>query len=260
MPELPEVETIVRSLAPRLKGQTIRTGRYQPSRVFRGTFPPELAGVRVAEVRRYGKYVVFDLDRGVLAVHLGMTGKLLFDVPANPYTRAVWEFDGFSLSLEDIRQFGRVLWSESLPEPVAALGPDPLEISRIAFNGRATSYRTAVKGLLLNQRFLRGLGNIYADELLFRARIHPERRTEDLPGSVWTTLWREMKVLLAEAIEAGGSSISDYVNTAGEKGSFQLQHQVYAREGKPCRRCGTVIEKKTLQQRGTHFCPRCQER
>ena len=260
MPELPEVETIVRSLAPRLKGQIIRTGRYQPSRVFRGTFPPELAGVRVAEVRRYGKYVVFDLDRGVLAVHLGMTGKLLFDVPANRYTRAVWEFDEFSLSLEDIRQFGRVLWGETIPGPVAALGPDPLEINRGDFFRRATTYRTAVKALLLNQRFLRGMGNIYADELLFRARVHPERRTELIPTSVWTTLWREMNTLLAEAIQAGGSSISDYVNTAGEKGSFQLQHQVYAKKGQPCRRCGTAIQKTTLQQRGTHFCPRCQER
>lgn len=260
MPELPEVETIVRSLAPRLKGQILRTGRYQPSRVFRGSFPPELAGVRVAEVRRYGKYIVFDLDRGVLAVHLGMTGKLLFDVPTNQYTRAVWEFDGFSLSLEDIRQFGRVLWGEFLPEPVAALGPDPLEISRAAFIERATNYHTGVKSLLLNQRFLRGLGNIYVDELLFRARIHPERRTDQLSPSVWTTLWREMNILLAEAIQAGGSSISDYVNTAGEKGTYQLQHQVYAKEGKPCQRCATVLEKKTLQQRGTHFCPRCQKR
>jgi formamidopyrimidine-DNA glycosylase len=260
VPELPEVETIVRSLAPRLKGRIIRTASYQPSRVFRGIFPPELGGVRVVEVRRYGKFIVFDLDRGVLAVHLGMTGKLLFDAPANPHTRAVWGFDGFSLSLEDIRQFGRVLWGETLPEPVAALGPDPLEISQAAFIRRAASYRTTVKGLLLNQRFLRGLGNIYADEVLFRARIHPEQRTDQTPPSAWTRLWSEMKGLLAEAIAAGGSSISDYVNTAGQKGSFQLQHQVYAKGGHTCRRCGTVIQKTTLLQRGTHFCPCCQKR
>ncbi|MFN9266122.1 MAG: bifunctional DNA-formamidopyrimidine glycosylase/DNA-(apurinic or apyrimidinic site) lyase [Acidobacteriota bacterium] len=258
MPELPEVETIVRALVPRLEGQTVLEGRYFPSRIFRGCFPPELAGGRVAGVRRYGKFIIVELDRGVLAIHLGMTGKLLFDVPLNRHTRAVWRFRDISLSLEDIRQFGRVLWAESLPEPVAALGPDPLEIGRAALVRRATPYRTTVKGLLLNQNFLRGLGNIYVDELLFRARIHPAQRTENIPEAAWAKLWREMSALLKEAIRAGGSSISDYVNTAGERGSFQLQHQVYARTGQPCYRCGTAIERIALVQRGTHFCPRCQ--
>lgn len=252
------METIVRALAPRLEGQTILEGRYFPSRIFRGSFPPDLAGGRVARICRYGKFIVVELDRGVLAIHLGMTGKLLFDVPPSRHTRAVWEFQDISLSLEDIRQFGRVLWAESLPEPVAALGPDPLEISRTALVRRAAPYRTTVKGLLLNQNFLRGLGNIYVDELLFRARIHPAKRTENMPAAAWAKLWEEMGGLLKEAIRAGGSSISDYVNTAGEKGSFQLQHQVYSRAGQPCPRCGTTIERITLLQRGTHFCPRCQ--
>jgi formamidopyrimidine-DNA glycosylase len=112
--------------------------------------------------------------------------------------------------------------------------------------------------LLLNQQFLRGLGNIYADELLFRARLHPERRTEELSPAAWERVWTEMRHLLLEAIAMGGSSISDYVNTAGQKGSFQREHRVYAREGEPCVVCGSPIQKTVLLQRGTHYCPRCQ--
>ncbi len=258
MPELPEVETIVRALAPRLRGQRIVATNYWPSRIFRGGFPPEVAGATVLRVRRYGKFIIADLDRGFLGIHLGMTGKLLFDVTIHKHTRATWDFSGFRLCLEDIRQFGRVLWGQTLPEPIAMLGPDPLEVSCQEFIRLGQGYRTTLKGLLLNQRFLRGLGNIYTDELLFRSRLHPGRRTEVLPVAEWEKLWREMGVLLNAAIEMGGSSISDYVNTAGEKGRFQLQHHVYGREGKPCARCGSPVQKITLLQRGTHFCPVCQ--
>jgi formamidopyrimidine-DNA glycosylase len=258
VPELPEVETIVRALAPRLRGQRIVAAQYWPSRIYRGTFPPELAGATVLRVRRYGKFIVADLDRGFLGIHLGMTGKLLFNVSPRKHTRATWDFDGFRLCLEDIRQFGRVLWGPTLPEPIAALGPDPLEVSRQEFVRLGQSHRTTLKGLLLNQRFLRGLGNIYADELLFRAHLHPCRRTDRLPVAAWEQLWSEMGVLLNTAIERGGSSISDYVNTAGEKGTFQLEHRVYGREGKPCSGCGFPVQKITLLQRGTHFCPVCQ--
>jgi len=258
VPELPEVETIVRALAPRLRGQRIVAAQYWPSRIYRGAVPPELADATILRVRRYGKFIVVELDRGFLGIHLGMTGKLLFDVSTHKHTRATWDFAGFRLCLEDIRQFGRVLWRETLPEPIAALGPDPLEVSRLEFVERGQSYRTALKGLLLNQRFLRGLGNIYTDELLFRARLHPGRRTETLAVEAWEQLWREMQTLLTSAIERGGSSISDYVNTAGEKGSFQLEHRVYGRAGKPCCACGSLVQKTTLLQRGTHFCPVCQ--
>ncbi len=258
MPELPEVETIVRALAPRLRGQRIVGAQYWPSRVFRGVLPPNLAGARVLQVRRYGKFVVADLDRGFLGIHLGMTGKLLFDVVPHKHTRAVWDFEGFRLNLEDIRQFGRVLWGERLPESIAALGPDPLEMSREEFVARAKQRRMPIKAFLLNQYVLRGLGNIYTDELLFRARLHPSRRTEDLSRLALERAWHEMRGLLKEAIAMGGSSISDYVNTAGEKGSFQLEHRVYAREGEPCCVCGSPIQKMVLLQRGTHFCPECQ--
>lgn len=258
MPELPEVETIVRALAPRLRGERVVASRYWPSRIYRDVFPPDLSGSRIHEVRRHGKFVVAELDGGVLGIHLGMTGKLLFDVPPHKHTRAVWQFANFSLALEDIRQFGRVLWGEQLPEPIAALGPDPLEVPFDEFLSRARRHRTPIKGLLLNQHVLRGLGNIYTDELLFRAHVHPSRTAAELSRPALHRIWQQMRGLLEEAIALGGSSISDYVNTAGEKGSFQQRHRVYGQEGKPCQECGSPIQKTVLLQRGTHFCPRCQ--
>ncbi len=259
MPELPEVETIVRALAVQLRGRLIESAQYWPSRVFRGVMPPELGGARVKEVRRHGKYVLVELNRGHLAIHLGMTGKLLFDVPDSKYTRAQWQFEGFRLGLEDIRQFGRVIWAERMPEELQKLGPDPLEISEAEFVSRARGHRTGIKSLLLTQTFVRGIGNIYADELLFRAKVHPGRSSGALPKKILGRMWEEMTALLAEAISHGGSSISDYVDTAGQKGSFQQEHRVYGRGGEPCRNCGSPILKMVLAQRGTHYCPVCQE-
>jgi len=259
MPELPEVETIVRALAVRLRGARVISARYWQSRVFRGVMPPALDGAVVKEVRRHGKYVLAELDRGYLAVHLGMTGKLLFDVAENPYTRAEWSFDGVRVSLEDIRQFGRVIWCQEVPDALRMLGPDPLEISREEFVSRAGGHRTGIKSLLLSQGFVRGLGNIYADELLFRSGVHPTLSGATLSAKRLGQMWLEMRTLLEQAISLGGSSISDYVDTAGRKGSFQLEHRVYGREGEPCRTCGSPIQKIVLAQRGTHFCPVCQE-
>jgi formamidopyrimidine-DNA glycosylase len=258
MPELPEVETIVRALAVRLQGATVGSATYWPSRVFRGVTPPALDGAFVKEVRRHGKYVLIELNRGYLAIHLGMTGKLLFDVPDSKYTRAKWLFDGVLLSLEDIRQFGRVIWGEEIPEGLRLLGPDPLEISLQEFVNRAWSHRTGIKPLLLTQTFVRGLGNIYVDELLFRARVNPARSSAGLSQKQLTHMWEEMRRLLEEAIGHGGSSISDYVDTSGRKGSFQREHRVYGRGGEPCLVCGSPIQKIFLAQRGTHFCPVCQ--
>ncbi len=259
MPELPEVETIVRALAVQLRGLVIESAQYWPSRVFRGVMPPELDGTQVKEVRRHGKYVLVELDRGYLAIHLGMTGKLLFDVPHNQYTRAQWHFKGIRLGLEDIRQFGRVIWAEQMPEELRKLGPDPLEISVDEFVIRARSHRTGIKSLLLTQTFVRGIGNIYADELLFRAKVHPNRSSAELPKHVLRRMWKEMTTLLEEAISHGGSSISDYVNTAGRQGSFQKEHRVYGKAGEPCGNCGSPIQKTVLAQRGTHYCPVCQK-
>ena len=159
---------------------------------------------------------------------------------------------------DDIRQFGRMAWSHSLPENVARLGPDPLEIPATSFAGRLRGKRGRVKTLLLNQVFLRGLGNIYVDEALHRAGVHPLAVAERLSSKRAVALHGAIVAVLEEAIASGGSSISDYVDTAGRKGTFQDRHRVYGKEGVPCLDCGEPIVRIVVVQRGTHFCPKCQ--
>lgn len=258
MPELPEVETIVRSLTPKLTGRRVLAARFLAPRVMRGAPEPALAGHRVLGVTRHGKHILLRFDHGTLAIHLGMTGKLLIDGEATPYLRAEFELDGCRLLFDDIRQFGRMAWSHSLPENVARLGPDPLEIGADAFAGRLLGKRGRVKTVLLNQAFVRGLGNIYVDEALHRAGVHPLTPAERLPRKRALALHGAIVAVLEEAIASGGSSISDYVNTEGRKGSFQDRHRVYGKEGEPCEACGGSIQRIVVAQRGTHFCPRCQ--
>lgn len=260
MPELPEVETIVRSLAPKLAGVRILAARFLAPRVMRGAPEPPLAGQRILDVTRHGKHILLRMDNGTLAIHLGMTGKLLLDGAVTPYLRAELELEGCRLLFDDIRQFGRMAWSETLPENVARLGPEPLEIAALAFVARLRARRGNVKTLLLNQAFLRGLGNIYVDESLFRAGIHPQAVAEQIPRKRALALHQSIVEVLQEAIAGGGSSISDYVDTAGQKGSFQDRHRVYGREGIPCGVCGSAISRIVVAQRGTHFCPKCQRR
>jgi formamidopyrimidine-DNA glycosylase len=198
------------------------------------------------------------MDNGTLAIHLGMTGKLLVDGPATPYVRAELTLEDCRLVFDDIRQFGRMAWSETVPENVARLGPDPLEIPEAEFVRRLRERRGRVKALLLNQGFLRGLGNIYVDEALHRAGIHPLAECVELSKRRVAALHGEMVTVLREAIAGGGSSISDYVDADGRRGSFQERHRVYGREGEACVGCGTAIERIVVAQRGTHFCPVCQ--
>jgi formamidopyrimidine-DNA glycosylase len=201
---------------------------------------------------------VLELERGFLTVHLGMTGKLLLDSEPGPYSRAVFELNEGLLVYDDVRHFGRIEWSASLLERAAALGPDALDISLQAFQKLLRSRRARVKPLLLNQRFLRGMGNIYTDEALFEARIHPRAMASSLSRERAARLHRAMVDILETAIRLKGSSISDYVDANGEKGSFQMQHQVYGRAGEPCPICGTAIRRIVVGQRGTHYCPKCQ--
>lgn len=265
MPELPEVESVVRSLRGRLEGRTLVAGHYRTSRVFRGEFPgPALEGAQITAVRRHGKHIVVETTAGLLAIHLGMTGKLLFDVPQTAYTRAVWQVEGAGqrqeMVYEDVRQFGRISFGEELPPHIAELGPDPLEVTAAEFLAGLQGRKCRVKPLLLDQHFLRGVGNIYADEALFRAGIHPQAVAGRIRSKRAEELWRAVQEVLQEAIAAGGSSISDYVDAEGRTGSFQERHQVYGREGEPCRKCGQAITKIFLAQRGTHFCAACQRR
>lgn len=263
MPELPEVETIVRSLAPRLQGRRIRDAQFFSKHVVRQNFDELAERVRgqiVRSVHRHGKFIVLDLDRGKLTIHLGMTGKLLLGGAAGPYTRAFFELDDGALVYDDIRHFGRIQWSADLPERVAGLGPDALTISSEEFAALLRSRHSMIKPLLMNQAFVRGMGNIYTDEALFAAGINPRAIASRLSPARAARLHEAMAGILSAAVALKGSSISDYVDSEGRKGSFQLHHQVYGREGEKCPKCGTKIRRIVLGSRGTHYCPRCQRR
>lgn len=249
----------MRTLAPRLAGRRILEARFYSKLVMRGEPDPPLAGLRVQSVRRHGKNILIALDGGILAVHLGMTGKLLIDAERSPYTRAVITLDQGVLLYDDIRQFGRITWSEDLPRHLERLGRDALSITAEELAAMLKPRRSRIKPLLLNQRFLSGLGNIYCDEALFRAGIHPRALASRLSRARTLALHSAITDVLLMAIEKGGSSISDYVDTEGRKGSFQLFHQVYGKEGEPCVRCATAVKRIVVAQRGTHFCPKCQK-
>jgi formamidopyrimidine-DNA glycosylase len=268
MPELPEVETIRRTLAPHVEGRYIEAVLFHWQRTCVGDAEEtsaRLAGQRIERLERYGKYLMFRLRKegrdSLLNIHLRMTGNLLLNGEPGPHTRAEMFLDGgLNLVFHDIRKFGRWQWSEGLPPRLAELGPEPLEISREDFAARLASRSTKLKALLLNQEFLRGLGNIYADEALFRARLHPERSAASVSARKARDLHAVIQSVLREAIAAGGTSINNYVDSNGSRGYFQLHTQVYGKTGKPCARCATRLRRILVAQRSTHFCPRCQRR
>ncbi|MBI3680666.1 MAG: bifunctional DNA-formamidopyrimidine glycosylase/DNA-(apurinic or apyrimidinic site) lyase [Acidobacteria bacterium] len=255
MPELPEVETIVGDLAPKLRGRLVVSVEVVKPLVVK-TPLDGLEGRRILHVRRHGKHVVLECDVGVLTVHLGMTGKLLWNGERTPYTRVVFSLDRGELLYDDVRQFGRIQWNVNLP----ALGPDPLAVTALEFASMVRGRRGRIKPLLLNQRFLRGLGNIYTDEALFRAGIHPRVLAARLSRKRLEALHGAIQGVLRQAIEYRGSSVSDYVDATGQRGEFQRMHQVYGRQGRPCVVCGALIRRIVVGQRGTHYCPRCQRR
>jgi len=283
MPELPEVETVVRSVRPwvtgrRITGVEVRLaegpGGKAAFQVFRNTVQElrrALTGAVMEEVSRHGKTIVFRLRRApggaprFLLVHLGMTGRLTcetFPEFRSQHTYLVLGLDapGRWLHYADTRRFGRIRVAASLPSDLAALGPEPLEVSFEEFFRRLGCRRAMLKSLLLDQRFLRGLGNIYADESLFRAGLHPASLGSRLTRAQALALHRAIRETLRLAIKEGGSSISDYADAEGRAGRFQFLHQVYQRTGEPCFRCGTPIRRMVIASRSTHFCPRCQRR
>jgi formamidopyrimidine-DNA glycosylase len=261
VPELPEVETVVRSIAPHVVGQTILHADVFSRRVTRGDFAETVAGLTgavIQAIHRNGKQIFCQLDRGVLYVHLGMTGKLLWNTTPTKYTRAIFQLDSGALLYDDVRQFGRV---EFFPEPPAFLkraGPDALTVGFTEFFERLKRHSGHIKPLLLNQSFIGGVGNIYADESLFAARIHPRTPASRLSKKRAQQLHEKIREILQLAIQHRGSSISDYVDAAGVRGEFQQQHNVYGKAGDPCPRCSRAIQRIVLGQRGTHYCPRCQ--
>jgi len=252
---------VVRSLAPHLTGRTIEGAEVYSHRVTRGGLietAKRLAGRVIQRVRRRGKQIFIDLDRGVLYVHLGMTGKLLWNGTPGKYARAVLELDNGTLVYDDIRQFGRVEFFETMPKMLERVGPDALGVGFGEFHARLKKRGGQIKALLLNQSFVAGVGNIYADEMLFAAGIHPRAQARRISKKRAEILHKNLIAVLEAAIHHRGSSISDYVDSAGEPGSFQNLHAVYGRAGKPCPRCGAPIRRIVIAQRGTHYCARCQ--
>jgi len=264
VPELPEVETVARSIAP-LIGRRIVTAEFRCLRVLRGGDPDRMSarveGRRITGVKRYGKFILVSFGGGgYLLIHLGMTGRLLLGGPEGKHTHAILTFDRGTLLYDDSRQFGCIQFSEEFPERLRKLGPEPLEVRFEDFAAALRRRKTRIKALLLNQGFVRGVGNIYADEALFRSGIHPMAVAARLRGDRARRLYDAMVAVLSEAIAAGGSSISDYVDAEGRKGFFQFSHRVYQRTGEPCVACGTPIRRVLVAQRSSHFCPRCQRR
>jgi formamidopyrimidine-DNA glycosylase len=264
VPELPEVETVVRSIAP-LTGQRILSAEFRNLRILRGGDPDAMSaglqGRRILAVQRYGKFIVASIELGgYLTIHLGMTGRLLLGGSPGKHSHAIFTFERATLLFDDSRQFGSIEFSENFPHRVARLGPEPLEIPFDEFAAALHRHRTSVKSLLLNQTFVRGVGNIYADEALFRAGIHPRALTQRIRRDRARKLYDAIVAVLTEAIAAGGSSISDYVDAEGRKGFFQFSHRVYQRTGEPCATCRTPIRRVIVTQRSSHFCPRCQKR
>ena len=269
MPELPEVETVVRSLAPALRGRRVTGVRVREARLrspVAADFARQLVGRTIAGITRHGKYLLAALDDGrVWIVHLGMTGRLTL-APAGyrPETHdhvLIGLDDERLVVYHDPRRFGRlaIVAANALAAEtnagIDALSPALTAEVLFALTRRR---RTAVKTLLMDQRRIAGLGNIYVNEALFRAGIRPRRRAATVRRAECVRLVDELRAVLGEAIAGGGSSISDYVDGLGRSGWFQLQHQVYDRGGEPCRRCGTAIRQCVIVGRSSFFCPRCQ--
>jgi formamidopyrimidine-DNA glycosylase len=280
LPELPEVETVVRGLQRVLPGRKILRVELGKTDFIDnpGALELELPGCCIISVRRHGKFIVVELEQGspppkgndrphdakLLLVHLGMTGQLVVsraESPLSPHTHVRFLLDdGRELRYADSRRFGRMLL---VPETRGAeylrpLGKDPLEITAEQFYERLLSRRARIKALLLDQHVFRGMGNIYTDESLWRAHLHPARIAAGLKPQESARLFRSMRKILREAIRLGGSTISDYVNASGESGEFQIRHRVYQREGKKCFRCGSLIRRIIVAGRSSYFCPRCQ--
>ncbi len=271
MPELPEVETIVRGLrqgsrerGPAVVGRTIARVSVHWARHIATPSPralkQALPGQRIGAVARRGKYLVFELTRGVLLIHLKMSGDLVVvpsSAPPDPHARTVFHFeDGSELRFRDTRKFGKVFYVPQAEDVTGPLGPEPLERSFTAARlGRMlAARRRLLKPLLLDQTFVAGLGNIYADEALHRAGLHPLRRSDTLSPAEVRALWRGIRQALQTGLRHNGASI----DWAYRGGGFQNHFRVYDREGEPCLTCGTPIRRIVVGQRGTHLCPHCQ--
>ena len=274
MPELPEVETIARGVHQRIAGEQIVSswfsGKKEPMKSPVAVMSEVLDGAKIERVHRIGKHIVFNLARNKKPhaqwiVHLGMSGRLLVnaaDIQQPSHTHAELGLSsGRFLRFVDPRRFGRLSVVSFSKDEVGFMGPgsEPLTIGEKEFAALFQNRKTSIKAALLDQSLLHGVGNIYADESLFRAGIRPGNKAGKLTQKQRETLRKALQNVLREAIKLGGSSVSDYVDADGVEGFFQLRHRVYQRTGEPCLVCKTSIKRITLAGRSTHYCPHCQK-
>jgi formamidopyrimidine-DNA glycosylase len=270
MPELPEVETTCRGIAPALVGERISEVIVREPRL-RWRVPRGLAqraqGQQVRAVRRRAKYLIVDLERGAMIIHLGMSGSLrVLTANAVPLTHDhidIVTSSGTCVRFNDPRRFGCVLWVDDDPLQHAllkSLAPEPLSVDFDAgyLQSAAKGRRVSIKQLLMNSQVVVGVGNIYASEALFRAGVRPKRMAGRLKPAEFAALVQAVKEVLSEAIEVGGTTLRDYINPQGMPGYFKQKLFVYERSGEPCRKCQTAIRHFTQGQRSTYFCPSCQ--
>ena len=279
MPELPEVETVARGLQMTIAGRRILSVTLGKTDFIDNPADLErhLPGQRIVRVERFGKFMLVRLSREAngdgasasassdsLLVHLGMSGHLSPHAATEPFpkhTHARFLLDdGRELRYTDARRFGRMAYFSAahLPSELGRFGADPLEISEPEFLGLLKSRKSRIKALLLDQSALRGVGNIYADESLWRARIHPTRIAAKISDGEARQLRKALQEILQQAIALRGSSISDFLDVEGEPGEYQRRHRAYGREGKPCYRCKTPICRIIVAGRSSYFCPKCQ--
>jgi formamidopyrimidine-DNA glycosylase len=281
MPELPEVETVVRGLRRTIVGRRILSVRLGKTDFIDdpAALEQHLPGRQIEAVERYGKFMLLRLSAvfgsgspaangdaapAALLVHLGMTGQIAPNPAAQPcekHTHACFLLDdNRELRYTDARRFGRLAYlsAEPIAEELRSFGADPLEIGVEEFVRQARTRRARIKSLLLDQSFLRGVGNIYADESLWRAKIHPARLGTSLKRQQAATLLRVLREILEKAIVMRGSSISDFLDADGQPGEYQRHHRAYGREGQGCYRCGAVVRRAIVAGRSSYFCPRCQ--
>lgn len=271
MPELPEVETVVRDLRPLLIGRTIakiEVGKKPLRRKWSRAWDNRLLGQSVRAIRRRGKWILLDLGDPWLLVHLGMTGQftVVADSPRANHTHLVFTLDDANeLRFRDVRRFGSATLFPTVVDVDQhfidmGLGPEPFDLEGKSFHISMQRSRRSVKAILLDQTIVAGVGNIYADESLFEARLNPTLLGDALTARQSAAIQVAVVKVLTRAIEQRGSSIRDYIGGSGLKGEFQDEFSVYGRTGEPCRKCETPIEKITLAGRSTHFCPQCQRK
>ncbi len=268
MPELPEVETI----AQELRGLIINKQIVEIEAIWGKSFQNEsdinLKGQKIESIDRRGKYLILNLSETHLVIHLRMTGQLLYfddisKADLNDYIRVLISFSDKSVLLfKDVRKFGRIAHVESVDEKISHVGPDALseKVTKKYFCDLLISKKMNIKSFLMSQKFISGMGNIYTDEALFLAKIHPSAPANKIENKRAVELYNNMRLVLKNSIQNMGSTISDYRDPSGNEGTNQNYFYVYGRKGLSCKKCGTVIEKIKYAGRGTHFCPNCQKK